>query len=123
MSYNSSSFLHNNQRNSTKYSNRCQNQPQGQWLSQENNNASCALGPFIRLLHETFSIDDVRQIEVSVKVEVPGMGFAYKIGEVVTIALEKLGPLQNTVVLCHDALPWNFGITALMRNLAQRQLL
>jgi len=52
-----------------------------------------------------------------------GMGFTHKIGDVVTIASEKLGALQNTVVLCHDAPPWNFGITALMRNLAQRQLL
>ena len=143
----------------------------------KDNNASCSLGPFIRLFDETFSIDDVRKAEVSVKVEgvqdgfiledhsdmtkisrdvldlvgqtisenhqypdglalftgtlfAPtqdrdgdGMGFTHKIGDVVTIASEKLGALQNTVVLCHDAPPWKFGISALMRNLAQRQLL
>ena len=143
----------------------------------KDNNASCSLGPFIRLFDETFSIDDVRKAEVSVKVEgaqdgfiledhsdmtkisrdvldlvgqtisenhqypdglalftgtlfAPtqdrdgdGMGFTHKIGDVVTIASEKLGALQNTVVLCHDAPPWKFGISASMRNLAQRQLL
>ena len=51
------------------------------------------------------------------------MGFTYKIGDVVTIVSEKLAALQNTVVLCHDAPPWKFGITALMRNLARRGLL
>jgi len=143
----------------------------------KDNNASCSLGPFIRLFDETFSIEDVRSAEVSVKVEgaaddfvlndksdmtkisrdvldlvgqtisethqypdglalftgtlfAPtqdrdsnGMGFTHKIGDVVTIASDKLGALQNTVVLCHDAPPWRFGITALMSNLAQRQLL
>jgi fumarylacetoacetate (FAA) hydrolase family protein len=143
----------------------------------KDNNASCSLGPFIRLFDETFSIEDVRRAEVSVRVEgvaddfvlddtsdmtkisrdvldlvgqtisenhqypdglalftgtlfAPtqdresnGMGFTHKIGDVVTIASNKLGALQNTVVLCHDAPPWSFGITALMSNLAQRQLL
>jgi fumarylacetoacetate (FAA) hydrolase family protein len=143
----------------------------------KDNNASCSVGPFIRLFDDTFSIDDVRNAGVSVKVEgaedgfilddssdmtkisrdvldlvgqtisenhqypdglalftgtlfAPtldregdGMGFTHKIGDVVTIASEKLGALQNTVVLCHDAPPWKFGITALMRNLALRGLL
>jgi len=47
----------------------------------------------------------------------------HKIGDVVTIASEKLGALQNTVAFCHDAPPWKFGMTALMRNLAARKLL
>lgn len=34
----------------------------------KDNNASAALGPFIRLFDETFSIDDLRQAELSVKV-------------------------------------------------------
>lgn len=143
----------------------------------KDNNASCSLGPFIRLFDSTFSIDDVRKAEVSVRVEgaedgfvlndksdmtkisrdildlvgqtinehhqypdglalftgtlfAPtqdregdGMGFTHKIGDVVTIASEKLGALQNTVVLCHDAPPWKFGMTALMRNLSERGLL
>ena len=51
-----------------------------------------------------------------------GMGSTHKIGDVVTIASDKPGALQNTVALCHDAPPWSFGITVLMSNLAQRQL-
>jgi fumarylacetoacetate (FAA) hydrolase family protein len=34
----------------------------------KDNNASAALGPFIRLFDETFSVDDLRQAELSVKV-------------------------------------------------------
>jgi fumarylacetoacetate (FAA) hydrolase family protein len=37
----------------------------------KDNNASCAIGPFIRLFDETFSIDDVRGAEVTLKVEGP----------------------------------------------------
>jgi fumarylacetoacetate (FAA) hydrolase family protein len=35
----------------------------------KDNNASCAIGPFIRLFDATFSLDDVRSAEVSVRVE------------------------------------------------------
>lgn len=35
----------------------------------KDNNASCAIGPFIRLLDETFTIDDVRSAEISLSVE------------------------------------------------------
>ncbi|PUE41119.1 fumarylacetoacetate hydrolase family protein [Limnohabitans sp. Bal53] len=37
----------------------------------KDNNASCAIGPFIRLFDEHFSIDEVRQCELSLKVEGP----------------------------------------------------
>jgi fumarylacetoacetate (FAA) hydrolase family protein len=37
----------------------------------KDNNASCAIGPFIRLFDENFDIDDVRQCELSLKVEGP----------------------------------------------------
>lgn len=143
----------------------------------KDNNASCSIGPFIRLFDDTFSIDDIRQAEVSVRVkgaedgfeledksdmtmisrdvldlagqtineshqypdglalftgtlfapvknrQGDGKGFTHKLGDVVTIASEKLGALQNTVVFCQDAPPWEFGISALMRNLSQRGLL
>ena len=143
----------------------------------KDNNASCSIGPFIRLFDDSFSIDDVRKAEVTVRVEgvedefvlsdksdmtkisrdvldlvgqtinenhqypdgfalftgtlfAPtqdregnGMGFTHKMGDIVTIASAKLGALQNTVALCHQAPAWNFGISALMRNLAQRGLL
>jgi len=35
----------------------------------KDNNASCAIGPFIRLFDATFSIDDVRTAEITLKVE------------------------------------------------------
>ena len=35
----------------------------------KDNNASCALGPFIRLFDDTFSLDDVRQTTVTLTVE------------------------------------------------------
>ena len=37
----------------------------------KDNNASCAIGPFIRLLDENFDIDDVRQCDLSLKVQGP----------------------------------------------------
>jgi fumarylacetoacetate (FAA) hydrolase family protein len=35
----------------------------------KDNNASCAIGPFIRLFDEHFGIDDVRQCELSLRIE------------------------------------------------------
>ena len=35
----------------------------------KDNNASCALGPFLRLFDETFSLDDVRAMDVQVQVD------------------------------------------------------
>lgn len=35
----------------------------------KDNNASCAIGPFIRLFDDTFTLDDVRQCEVTLKIE------------------------------------------------------
>ena len=52
-----------------------------------------------------------------------GRGFTHKVGDVVTISSERLGTLVNTVATSRDAPAWRFGITDLMRNLAQRQLL
>jgi fumarylacetoacetate (FAA) hydrolase family protein len=37
----------------------------------KDNNASCALGPFIRLFDDTFSLDDVRQAKVDLEVTGP----------------------------------------------------
>ena len=41
----------------------------------KDNNASCAIGPFVRLFDETFDIDDVRTCELAMRVDGPG-GFA-----------------------------------------------
>ena len=37
----------------------------------KDNNASCALGPFIRLFDESFSLDDVRGLDVTMRIEGP----------------------------------------------------
>jgi fumarylacetoacetate (FAA) hydrolase family protein len=41
----------------------------------KDNNGSCAIGPFVRLFDETFTMSDVRQIELELHVEGPD-GFA-----------------------------------------------
>jgi len=55
--------------------------------------------------------------------DAPGQGFTHHLGDVVTIASEKLGALVNVVTTCDRAPPWRFGAAALMRNLAKRGLL
>jgi fumarylacetoacetate (FAA) hydrolase family protein len=142
----------------------------------KDNNGSCALGPFLRLFDETFSLDDVWQAEIALTVEgednyrlegtssmteisrtpdeflaqligpnhhypdglvfftgtmfapiedrdMPGQGFTHKPGDVVTISSAKLGTLINRVDHCDKIAAWEFGIGALMRNLAVRGLL
>jgi fumarylacetoacetate (FAA) hydrolase family protein len=142
----------------------------------KDNNASAAIGPFLRLFDRTFALDDVRCAEVRLTVDgddgfrldgasamarisrdpadlvaqmigpqhqypdgavlflgtmfapvkdrdAAGQGFTHHLGDVVTIASEKLGALVNVVTTCDRAPPWHFGTAALMRNLAQRGLL
>lgn len=141
----------------------------------KDNNASCAVGPFIRLFDATFAMDDVRSMEIDLTVEgedgyrltgvnsmraisrdpetllrhamsehqypdgfvlflgtlfaptqdrdEPGRGFTHKAGDRVTIAAARLGVLANRVATSKDAAPWTFGVRALMRNLAARDLL
>ncbi|QBY00068.1 fumarylacetoacetate hydrolase [Rhodophyticola sp. CCM32] len=55
--------------------------------------------------------------------DIPGKGFTHKLGDVVRIHTALLGSLQNTVRLSTEAPEWTFGTAALMRNLAQRNLL
>ena len=142
----------------------------------KDNNASCALGPFIRLFDPGFGIDDLRALDIALTVtgtdgyvlqgassmreisrdpldlvaqalgrhhqypdgmmlflgtlfaptqdrDVPGQGFTHKPGDRVEIASASLGRLVNTVIYSDEAPPWQFGIAALMRNLAGRGLL
>jgi fumarylacetoacetate (FAA) hydrolase family protein len=142
----------------------------------KDNNASCSIGPMIRLFDDAFSLDDVRQAELDLTVEgkdgfvlkgrssmkeisrdpqdlvrqtlgrhhqypdgimlflgtlfaptqdrdVPGEGFTHKLGDVVTIKSPGLGSLSNTVRLSTECPEWTFGISSLMRNLAERSLL
>lgn len=142
----------------------------------KDNNASCSIGPFIRLCDETFSVDDIRSEEILMEVhgadgfelversdmsqisrdvtdlvaqtlndshqypdglalftgtlfapscdrDEPGMGFTHKIGDTVAISSPHLGRLQHAVAFCNQAPPWTFGVSALMKNLAERGLL
>jgi fumarylacetoacetate (FAA) hydrolase family protein len=143
----------------------------------KDNNASCAIGPFLRLFDAGFTLDDVRALELTLTVsgaedgfvlnghssmreisrdpsdlvaqtigaqhqypdgfmlflgtlfapvqdrDTPGGGFTHKLGDRVEIASPRLGRLVNTVTHAQSAAPWQFGIGALMRNLAARGLL
>jgi fumarylacetoacetate (FAA) hydrolase family protein len=142
----------------------------------KDNNASCAIGPFIRVLDESFGLDDVRAIDVRLTIvgkdgfelhetssvsqmsrsfaelvehahgphhsypdgfvlftgtmfaptqdrDEPGVGFTHHRGDVVTIMAPQLGALVNEVTSAEDAPDWEFGIRALMTNLATRGLL
>ena len=53
----------------------------------------------------------------------PGAGFTHEIGDEVRITEPRLGTLQNRVSLSPDCPAWNFGTSALMRNLAARSLI
>jgi fumarylacetoacetate (FAA) hydrolase family protein len=142
----------------------------------KDNNASCAIGPFVRFFDDSFSLDDVRTMDVIMRVEgedgfsleglssirmisrdpedlvqqtigsnhqypdgfvlflgtmfaptkdrdVPGQGFTHKTGDVVSIASSKLGTLINRMRTSEACERWNFGLTALMKNLAERGVL
>jgi fumarylacetoacetate (FAA) hydrolase family protein len=141
----------------------------------KDNNASCAIGPFVRLFDDHFTMDDVRSAVVELEVvgsdafrlqgqsrmseisrdpeelvrqamnehhypdgfvlflgtlfaptddrDEPGRGFTHKMGDEVRISTPKLGTLANIVSTSRDAPPWEFGVRALMRNLAERGLL
>jgi fumarylacetoacetate (FAA) hydrolase family protein len=142
----------------------------------KDNNASCAIGPFIRLFDATFTLDDVRSQELELLVEggdgftmrgfssmnkisrdpqdladqtlnqnhqypdgfmlflgtlfaptqdrgAPGAGFTHQVGDHVIIRSPKLGALCNRVNTSDKIAPWDFGVGALMANLAARGLL
>ena len=141
----------------------------------KDNTASCAIGPFIRLFDDGFTLDDVRSATVELTIDgpegyrlegrndmsqisrdpadlvkqtlsehhypdgfvlfcgtlfaptqdrdTPGGGFTHKMGDVVRIASDKIGVLENTVTTSRDAPPWEMGIAAFMKNLANRGLI
>jgi fumarylacetoacetate (FAA) hydrolase family protein len=45
------------------------------------------------------------------------------VGDEVSITAQVIGTLSNTVDICPRCIKWDFGSTALMRNLARRGLL
>jgi fumarylacetoacetate (FAA) hydrolase family protein len=141
----------------------------------KDNNASCAIGPFIRLFDDTFNLDHVRREVVQLQVtgedgfvmhgtnsmdqisrdplelvqqamgahqypdgfmlfmgtlfaptqdrDQVGGGFTHRVGDSVRIQSPHLGTLSNRVALCEQAAPWQFGLRALINNLAIRGLL
>jgi fumarylacetoacetate (FAA) hydrolase family protein len=142
----------------------------------KDNNASCAVGPLLRLFDQTFTLDDVRQMDVGLTVtgpdgfvleghssiskisrdptdlvaqtvgtvhqypdgfalflgtmfapvkdrDAPGQGFTHKRDDIVTITSPKLGKLTNRMRNSDECEPWTYGLSALMKNLAQRGLL
>lgn len=142
----------------------------------KDNNASCAIGPFIRLFDNSFGIEDLKQAEVSLLVvgedgfemtgvspmaaisrspenlagqlmnrnhqypdgavlflgtmfapvkdrRGPSLGFTHEVGDRVEIASARLGRLVNWVDRTDACPPWEFGVTALIRNLAKRGLI
>ena len=52
-----------------------------------------------------------------------GQGFTHKHGDRVSVANTQLGVLFNTVRATDQCPPWSFGVSHLMRNLAERDLL
>ncbi|MDZ7937092.1 MAG: fumarylacetoacetate hydrolase family protein [Rhodoferax sp.] len=52
-----------------------------------------------------------------------GGGFTHKPGDIVTISTPKLGALVNRMKRSDECLPWTFGASHLLRNLAKRGLL
>ncbi|WP_171180083.1 fumarylacetoacetate hydrolase family protein [Ruegeria sp. HKCCD8929] len=142
----------------------------------KDNNASCAIGPMLRLFDDSYGLDDVRQAKLTLQVtgedgfvlngtssmteisrdpenlvgqtrgthhqypdgfflmlgtlfaptqdrDTPGGGFTHKMGDVVEISNPALGVLSNTVRLSTECPPWEFGTSALMKNLAARDLI
>jgi fumarylacetoacetate (FAA) hydrolase family protein len=68
----------------------------------KDNNASTALGPFIRLLDQKFTLDDVRQLELSLKVEGDD-GFALSDGSSMTkISRDPADLVQQTISRNHQ---------------------
>ncbi len=139
----------------------------------KDNNASCALGPFIRLFENNFNLENIKNFEIAVKIngldgfkheeiysmkeisrdpedlvnqcssknhnypdglmlflgtmftpfmdrEQPGKGFTHKIGDIVTVHTKEIGSLNNRINYSHLCEPWNFGTSALLKNLVSR---
>ncbi|MEQ1942349.1 fumarylacetoacetate hydrolase family protein [Mesorhizobium sp. VNQ89] len=52
-----------------------------------------------------------------------GKGFTHHIGDIVTISTDELGALVNRVRLSPDCMPWSYGASHLMRDLARSGLI
>lgn len=142
----------------------------------KDNNASCSIGPMIRLFTADFTLDAVRKAELRLTVkgldgyvlhgqsrmteisrdpedlvrqtigahhqypdglmlflgtlfaptedrDAPGQGFTHHLGDSVEISSPDFGMLRNEVQLSTECPRWEFGVRALMANLAGRGML
>jgi fumarylacetoacetate (FAA) hydrolase family protein len=55
--------------------------------------------------------------------DTPGEGFTHKRDDIVTIAAPQLGRLVNRMRTSGECEPWTFGVSALMKSLAERKVL
>jgi fumarylacetoacetate (FAA) hydrolase family protein len=55
--------------------------------------------------------------------DVAGEGFTHKRGDIVTIGAPKLGRLVNRMLPSDECEHWQFGLGAMMKNLAGRKYL
>jgi fumarylacetoacetate (FAA) hydrolase family protein len=138
----------------------------------KDNNASSALGPFIRLFDGEFTLDSLREEEILLEVQgrdgfrlegrnslahisrpfeeliaatlgrhhqypdgfalftgtlfapvqdrgEAGRGFTHLVGDHVEISSPRLGMLANTVALCEELPPWDYGIGRFFEYLAR----
>ena len=146
----------------------------------KDNNASCAIGPFLRLFDDDFRLEDIRGLTLKMRVSgtgttvsddalfeleaisamsrisrdpvdlvrqtigdnhqypdgfmlflgtmfaptgdrfAEGQGFTHRIGDLVRISNPQLGGLINQVNRSDRIDPWDYGLRALMRDLARR---
>ena len=68
----------------------------------KDNNASCAIGPFIRLFDEHFSMDDVRQCELSLNVQGPEGFVMHGSSALSQISRDPLELVSQAMGPCHQ---------------------
>ena len=68
----------------------------------KDNNASCAIGPFIRLFDEHFGIDDVRQCDLSLKVQGPEGFVMQGSSSLSQISRDPLNLVSQAMGPCHQ---------------------
>jgi fumarylacetoacetate (FAA) hydrolase family protein len=68
----------------------------------KDNNASCALGPFIRLFDETFSLEDLRKLVVTVRVDGPDQFVLEDSSSMAEISRDVTGLAAQTIGKTHQ---------------------
>ena len=68
----------------------------------KDNNASCAIGPFIRLFDDRFGVDEVRRCDLALHIEGPD-GFAFTgRSSMAEISRDPLELVEHTIGACHQ---------------------